>query len=61
MSRSMMQYRCLKSLINLSIDIMTPQTKIRRCTGAANTQCTSLKSIDKEHRPLTYMIMKSCI
>jgi hypothetical protein len=43
MSRSTMQYRCLKSLINLSIDIMTPQAKIRRSTGPENKKIKSGK------------------
>jgi hypothetical protein len=40
---------------------MTHQAKIRRSAGAANTQCKSLKSIAKGHRPPTYIILNPCV
>jgi hypothetical protein len=40
---------------------MTLQAKIRRSAGAANIQCKSLKSIEKGHRPLTYIIFNPCV
>jgi hypothetical protein len=40
---------------------MTLQAKIRRSAGAANIQCKSLKSIEKGHRPPTYIIFNPCV